>query len=78
MQSKLDDFQTFLAGHYLACFDNVRHIPTEFSDTLCTAITGGTVAKRELYTTRDIAYLRLHTVTISSLSIYHIFEPGSG
>lgn len=64
LQSRLDDLQTYLANHYLVCFDNVRNIPTDFSDTLCTAITGGTVVKRQLFTTSDTAYLRLHNAVI--------------
>lgn len=64
MPKKLDDLHVALASHYLCCFDNVRDIPTEHSDSLCTAITGGTVLKRELYTTRDAAYLHLHNCVI--------------
>lgn len=64
MQTKLDDFQNFLGNHYLACFDNVRTIPTDYSDTMAAAITGGIVAKRKLYSDHDMVYLRLHNVVL--------------
>ena len=64
LQTTLDNFQNFLANHYLAAFDNVRTIPTDYSDTLAAAITGGTVAKRKLYSDHDMVYLHLHNVVI--------------
>lgn len=64
LQTKLDDFQNFLANHYLASYDNVRSIPTDYSDTLAAAITGGTVAKRKLYSDHSMVYLRLHNAVI--------------
>lgn len=64
LQTKLEDFQNYLANHYLATFDNVREIPTAFSDTLCTAITGGTVAKRKLFSDREEVRLKLHNAVI--------------
>lgn len=71
MPRKVDDLHVALASHYLCCFDNVRDIPVEFSDSLCTAITGGTVLKRELYTTRDAAYLYLHNcVIINGINVF--------
>jgi len=71
MQTKLDDFQNYLANHYLATFDNVREIPTEYSDTLCAAITGTTVAKRRLFKDRDEVRLKLHnTVVINGIGIF--------
>ena len=71
LQTKLEDFQNYLANHYLATFDNVREIPTDFSDTLCTAITGGTVAKRKLFSDRDEVRLKLHnTVILNGIGIF--------
>lgn len=64
MQTKLEDFQNYLANHYLACFDNVREIPTDYSDTLCAAITGSTVVKRQLYKDRDEVRLKLHNIVV--------------
>lgn len=64
MQTKLEDFQNHLANHYLCCFDNIRKIPTDYSDTLCTAITGGTVVKRQLYSDRDEVLLNLHNIVV--------------
>lgn len=71
MQTKLEDFQNYLANHYLACFDNVREIPTDYSDTLCAAITGSTVVKRQLYKDRDEVRLKLHnTVVMNGIGIF--------
>lgn len=64
MQRKLEDFQNYLANHYLVCFDNVREIPKEYSDTLCAAITGTTVAKRQLFKDRDEVLLKLHNIVV--------------
>lgn len=64
LQTTLDNFQNFLANHYLAAYDNIRTIPVEYSDTLATAITGGTVAKRKLYSDHDMVYLHLHNVVV--------------
>ena len=64
LQTKLEDFQNYLANHYVACFDNVREIPTDYSDTLCAAITGTTVAKRQLFKDRDEVRLKLHNIVV--------------
>ena len=64
MQTKLQDLQNYLANHYLASFDNVREIPTDYSDTLCAAITGASVAKRQLFTDRDETRLMLHNLVV--------------
>lgn len=64
LQKKIQDFQDVLADNYLCCYDNLRHIPEEFSDTLAAAITCTTVAKRVLYTTHDIAYMKLHNLIL--------------
>lgn len=64
MQTKLEDFQNYLANHYLVSFDNVREIPTDYSDTLCAAITGSTVPKRQLFKDRDEVRLKLHNIVV--------------
>lgn len=64
MSKGLDNFQMMLANCYLASFDNVRDISIDQSDTLCSAITGGTVVKRVLYETSKVAELRLHNVVV--------------
>lgn len=64
LQTKLEDLQNYLANHCLACFDNVREIPTEYSDTLCAAITGTTVAKRQLFKDREEVRLKLQNVVV--------------
>ncbi len=64
LQKKIEDFQDVLADNYLCCYDNLRSIPEEHSDTLAAAITCTTVAKRVLYTTHDIAYMQLHNLVV--------------
>lgn len=64
MQTNLENFQNHLANHYVCCFDNIRRIPVDHSDTLCTAITGGTVGKRQLYSDRDEVLLELHNIVV--------------
>ncbi len=63
-QRKLADFQDVLGDNYLCCFDNLRSIPVEHSDTMAAAITGSTIAKRVLYTTRDISYVQLQNIIV--------------
>lgn len=64
LQKKLADFQDVLSDNYLCCYDNLRSIPEEHSDTLAAAITSSTVAKRVLYTTNEITYRKLHNVIV--------------
>lgn len=71
MQTNLSDFQNYLANHYFTSFDNVRNIPTDYSDTLCAAITGSTVAKRKLFHDREEVRLKLHNlVVINGINIF--------
>lgn len=64
LQKKIQDFQDVLADNYLCCYDNLRSIPEEHSDAMAAATTCSTVAKRVLYTTHDIAYMKLHNVFV--------------
>ena len=64
LQKKLQDFQDVLADNYLCCYDNLRVIPEEHSDAMAAAITCSTVAKRVLYTTNEITYMRLHNLMV--------------
>lgn len=75
LQKKLQDFQDVLADNYLCCYDNLRDIPKEYSDTLAAAITCSTVAKRILYTTNDIAYMKLHNVIVLNGIQLSLSEP---
>lgn len=73
LQNKLQDFQDVLASNYLCCYDNLRAIPTDYSDTLSAAITGSTVAKRVLFTTNTIIYMKLLNVIV--LNGIDLFPP---
>lgn len=75
LQRKLSDFLDVLSDNYLCCFDNLRSIPVEHSDAMAAAITGSTVAKRVLYTTRDISYVHLLNVIV--LNGVHLFPSES-
>lgn len=59
-----DDLETLLAAHYLCCFDNVSLIPRTYSDVFCSAVTGGSVARRQKFFDKDLIYLPLHNVIV--------------
>ena len=50
MPNDTNNLVTVLSNNYLACFDNIGTLSTEHSNTLCLAVTGGTLSKRKLYT----------------------------
>ena len=56
---KLDDLCVRLNNDQLIAFDNLSRITPEQSDTLCMAITGGKITKRQLYTDADEKVLRI-------------------
>ena len=71
LQTKLADFQDVLADNYLCCYDNLRKIPEDFSDTIAAAITGSTVAKRVLYTTSTVTYMQLcNTIVLNGIGLF--------
>jgi hypothetical protein len=59
-----------LDHHWCAFYDNVAHLPTWMSDTLCRAATGGGFTKRELYTDdQDIIYNFKRCVGLNGINI---------
>lgn len=64
MPSSLDDLETLLSNQYLCSFDNVRSIPKDYSDTLCVAVTGGTISRRKKFFDSDMVYLPVHNVIV--------------
>jgi hypothetical protein len=52
------DLKILLSESQYIPFDNVTHIHTEVSDTLCQAVTGGTLSNRRLYTNNDLNTIR--------------------
>ena len=56
---KLDDLCVRLNNDQLIAFDNLSRITPEQSDTLCMAITGGKITKRQLYTDAYEKVLRI-------------------
>ena len=59
-----NDLKTTLANSYLACFDNLTKISPQFSDIFCSAVTGATTVKRQLYTDSDLVTLDLHNLLV--------------
>lgn len=59
-----DDLKVALANNYVVAFDNLGSLSTAFSNTLCSAITGATTAKRKLYTNSDQIVLELHNLVL--------------
>lgn len=45
-----NDLAQVLAHHYMPAFDNMNKLTSTLSDVLCGAVTGGSIAKRKLYT----------------------------
>jgi hypothetical protein len=59
-----------LDHHWCAFYDNITHLPTWMSDTLCRAATGGGFTKRELYTDdHDIIYNFKRCVGLNGINI---------
>lgn len=50
-------------AHVLA-YDNLRHLTTQQSDSLCIMATGGTAATRKLYTDDESKVLQLHAAVV--------------
>jgi len=59
-----------LDHHWCAFYDNITHLPTWISDTLCRAATGGGFTKRELYTDdADVIYNFKRCVGLNGINI---------
>lgn len=70
LSNRVDNLFTTLTNSYVVAFDNTGAITKEVSDILCTAITGGTYTKRELFTTNSLATYILHnTVIINGIDV---------
>jgi energy-coupling factor transporter ATP-binding protein EcfA2 len=64
LPSKQSDLIQLLAHQYMPVIDNVSHISRDFSNTLCTAVTGIEHGKRKLYTDTEEYTLYLKTSAI--------------
>jgi hypothetical protein len=61
-----------LDQHYLPILDNVTSIAGWYSDILCQAVTGGSFAKRQLFTDQDQVLLTFRRpITITALALPH-------
>jgi hypothetical protein len=50
MPNSIQDLALILSSNYMPCFDNLDTLSAEKSDLLCTAVTGGGISKRTLFT----------------------------
>jgi hypothetical protein len=48
------DLKILLSENHYTPFDNVTHIHSDVSDTLCQGVTGGSISSRRLYTDNDL------------------------
>jgi len=70
--AKISDLQILLARQFLPVIDNISNISAEFSDQLCTAVTGVECGKRVLYTDADEYTMYLKTSAImTSIRVPH-------
>ena len=70
--AKISDLQILLVRQFLPVIDNISNISAEFSDQLCTAVTGIECGKRVLYTDADEHTLYLKTSAImTSIKVPH-------
>jgi len=60
-----DELKVLLANNYVVCIDNAnRGISENYSNILCSAITGAVEARRKLYTTSEQVLLTLRNIVI--------------
>lgn len=64
LPTKVSDLCTILTNSAFVSFDNISEIPKDISDILCTAITGASTTKRELYSTNSLSIFRMHNSII--------------
>lgn len=70
MPDKKDDLFAVLTNSYFVALDNTEVLSRDFSNALCTAVTGATMAKRKLYTTNELGVFELHnTLLLNGLEI---------
>lgn len=60
---------------HLLCYDNLRDLSPDWSDTLCMASTGGTLSSRALYTNDDLHTNHLHVALVLNGIHQFIHEP---
>lgn len=64
MPNDMNNLVTVLSNNYLACFDNIGTLSTEHSNTLCLAVTGGTLSKRKLYTDNSEISINIRRIVV--------------
>lgn len=64
MPNDTNNLVTVLSNNYLACFDNIGTLSTEHSNTLCLAVTGGTLSKRKLYTDNSEISINIRRIVV--------------
>lgn len=67
------DLKHLLSESLFVPFDNVTHINADVSDTLCQAVTGGTLSNRKLYANREVNTIRYkNSVAINGINLRKI------
>ena len=70
MPSSPDELKNHLSNHQFVAFDNTEPLNKMFSDIFCGAVTGVTVAKRQLYTDCAEVIQRLHnTIVLNGIDV---------
>ncbi|HBZ83236.1 MULTISPECIES: hypothetical protein [Brevibacillus] len=70
MPRSTSDLALSLHNNYMTSFDNLTSISTEQSNLLCTAVTGGTITKRKLYSDDEEAILSFKgCVTLNGINV---------
>jgi len=60
---------------HIACFDNVRHLSTSMSDSLCKLSTGNSLSSRKLYSNDDQHVTHLHSAVVLNGINSFVTEP---
>ena len=60
---------------HIACFDNVRHLSTSMSDSLCKLSTGNSLSSRKLYSDDDQHVTHLHSAVVLNGISSFVTEP---
>jgi hypothetical protein len=67
------DLKHLLSESLFVPLDNVTHISNDVSDTLCQAVTGGTLSNRKLYANREVNTIRYkNSVAINGINLRKI------
>lgn len=64
LPSSSDELKNHLTNNTVVAFDNTKKLTDEFSDILCSAVTGTSYTKRELYTNSNVIIRKIKNIII--------------